>query len=99
MKRVSTLRRQRKNFDLTAKRRREIVLHARHVDAMDTEDRRRWLIAWVWHNTNAKDLIWSVMECAKSMGGDGGVGDHRGSLIYPKAPNGGQLGPLPGCHL
>jgi hypothetical protein len=36
---------------------------------MDTEDRNRWLIAWVWHNPGAKDQIWSVMECAKNMGG------------------------------
>ena len=52
-----------------AKRRREIILHALHVGAMDTEDRSRWLIAWVWHNTNAIDQIWSVMEAAKRMGG------------------------------
>jgi len=57
------------NFDFPAKRRREIVLHALHVGAMDTEDRSRWLIAWVWHNTKAKDQIWSVMEAAKRMGG------------------------------
>jgi len=56
-------------FDFAAKRRREIVLHARHVGAADTEDFTRWLIAWVWHNRDAKDQIWSVMECAKSMGG------------------------------
>jgi len=62
-------RRQRKNFDFPAKRRREIVLHARHVGAAATEDFSRWLIAWMWHNQKAKDQIWSVMECAKNMGG------------------------------
>ena len=61
--------RRRHNFSFDAKRRQEIVLHARHVGAMDTEDRNRWLIAWVWHNPGAKDQIWSVMECAKNMGG------------------------------
>ncbi len=66
---VPTLRRRRKNFDFTAKRRREIVLHARHVGAADTEDFERWLIAWVWHNPSARDQIWSAMEAAKSMGG------------------------------
>jgi hypothetical protein len=62
-------RRRNQNFNLTAKRRREIVLHARHVGAAETEDFSRWLIAWVRHNRNAKDQIWSVMECAKNMGG------------------------------
>src|SRR5262245_18497701 len=56
-------------FDFLAKRRREIVLHARRVGAAETEDFSRWLIAWVWHNPAAKDQIWSVMECAKNMGG------------------------------
>jgi hypothetical protein len=57
------------SFCFVAKRRREIVLHARHVGAADTEDFTRWLIAWVWHNPGAKDQIWSLMECAKNMGG------------------------------
>jgi hypothetical protein len=69
MRRVAALKRQRKHFDFTAKRRREIVLHARYVGAADTEDFSRWLIAWVWHNPKAKDQIWSVMEAAKNMGG------------------------------
>jgi hypothetical protein len=63
-------RRRNYNFDLPAKRRKEIVLHACHIEAMDTEDRSRWLIAWVWHNPKAKDQIWSVMEAAKRMGGE-----------------------------
>jgi hypothetical protein len=58
----------RKTFDLAAKRRREIVLHARLVGAANTEDFSRWPIAWVWHNRKAKDQIWSVMECARNMG-------------------------------
>jgi hypothetical protein len=57
------------NFDLCAKRRREIVLHARYVGAADTEDFSRWLIAWIWHNQKAIDPIWAVMEAAKRMGG------------------------------
>jgi hypothetical protein len=61
--------RRKSSFDFAAKRRREIVLHARYVGAADTEDFGRWLIAWVWHNRKATDQIWSVMECAKSMGG------------------------------
>src|SRR5262249_56505071 len=32
-------------------------------------DFSRWLIAWVWHNPEARDQIWSVMEAAKRMGG------------------------------
>jgi hypothetical protein len=62
-------RRRQQNFCFAAKRRREIVLHARHVDAAGTEDFSRWLIAWIWHNPSAKDQIWSLMECAKNMGG------------------------------
>jgi hypothetical protein len=66
----SALRRQRQHsFSFPAKRRREIVLHARYVGAADTEDLSRWLIAWVWHNPRAKDQVWSVMEAAKNMGG------------------------------
>jgi hypothetical protein len=68
MRDVPAPRRQRKNFDFTAKRRREIVLHARHVGAADTEDFDRWLIAWVWHNRKATDQIWSVMNAARNMG-------------------------------
>jgi hypothetical protein len=60
--------RRKSSFDFAAKRRREIVSHARYVGAADTEDLDRWLIAWVWHNRKAKDQIWSVMECAKTMG-------------------------------
>jgi hypothetical protein len=63
-------RRRQNNFNFPAKRRREIVLHARHVGATETEDFSRWLIAWIWHNPKAKDQIWSVMEAAKSMGGN-----------------------------
>src|SRR5262249_18994583 len=56
-------------FDFDAKRRNEIVLHALHVGAAETEDFDRYLIAWVWHNRKAIDQIWSVMEAAKRMGG------------------------------
>jgi hypothetical protein len=78
------LRRRNGNFDFAAKRRREIVLHARHVGAAETEDFSRWLIAWVWHNRSAKDQIWSVMECAKNMGGK--VTEAEASAITEEAP-------------
>jgi hypothetical protein len=52
-----------------AKRRREIIAHARHVGAADSDDFDRWLIAWVWQNPGAKDQVWAVMEAARRMGG------------------------------
>jgi hypothetical protein len=70
-------------FDFTAKRRREIVLHARYVGAAETQDFSRWLIAWVWHNPNAKDQIWAVMEAAKRMGGE--VTEAKASEITEEA--------------
>jgi hypothetical protein len=67
---VSAPRRRRNhNFDLNAKRRKEIVSHALLIDAADTEDFPRWLIAWHWYNPKAKDSIWSLMEAAQRMGG------------------------------
>ena len=70
MRRIPQRRNRRNSFDRAAKRRKEIVLHARLVGAMDTEDRSRWLIAWHWFNRRAKDPIWSLMEAAKRMGGE-----------------------------
>jgi hypothetical protein len=66
-----TARRHRRNhnFDLNAKRRKEIVQHALLVRAADTDDFPRWLIAWHWYNPKAADPIWSLMEAAKRMGG------------------------------
>jgi hypothetical protein len=58
------------SFDVSAKRRKEIVQHARDVGVMDTDDPSRHLIAWARHNPKATDQIWSVMEAAKRMGGD-----------------------------
>ena len=70
MERVPAPRRRRnQNFSFAAKRRREIVLHARHVGAAETEDFSRRLIAWHWFNREAKDPIWSLVEAAKRMGG------------------------------
>jgi hypothetical protein len=43
-------------------------MHARYVGAAETEDLSRWLVAWDWHNPNAKDRIWSIMECARNLG-------------------------------
>ena|SRR6516164_4826256 len=62
-------RRKSNPFDISAKRKREIVLHARLVRAAETEHFPRWLIAWIWHNARAVDQIWAVMEAAKRMGG------------------------------
>jgi hypothetical protein len=76
-------RRRQNNFSFPAKRRREIVLHARYVGAADTEDFSRWLIAWVWHNPKAKDQIWSVMEAAKNMGGN--ITEAQASAITEEA--------------
>jgi hypothetical protein len=61
-------RRKSSSFDICAKRRWEIALHARLVGAADTEDFSRWLIAWIWHNPRAMDQIWSVMNAARTMG-------------------------------
>jgi hypothetical protein len=55
-------------FSIAAKRRREIIKHAKYIGAADSDDLSRWLIAWVWHNPGAKDQIWSVMECARNIG-------------------------------
>jgi hypothetical protein len=55
-------------FSIAAKRRREIVKHAKYVGAADSDDLSRWLIAWVWHNPTAKDQIWSLMQCAQNIG-------------------------------
>ena len=60
----------RHNFSIPAKRRREIVLHARLVGAAQTDDFSQWLIAWHWHNPKARDSIWLLMEAAKRMGGN-----------------------------
>jgi hypothetical protein len=57
------------SFDFLAKRRKEIVRHALYVGVMDTDDRSRHLIAWVWHNRKATDQIWSLTDAAKRMGG------------------------------
>jgi hypothetical protein len=81
---VSAPRRRRNhNFDLNAKRRKEIVLIARHVGAAQTDDFDRYLIAWVWHNPRAIDQIWSVMEAAKRMGG--GITEAKASEITEEA--------------
>jgi hypothetical protein len=70
-------------LDFAAKRRKEIVSHARHVGAGDTDYMEPWLVAWVWHNPKAKDQIWSVMEAAKRMGGS--VTEAEASAITEEA--------------
>jgi hypothetical protein len=81
--RLAPQRRRQQSFSLEAKRRREIVLHARHVGAAETEDFSRWLIAWLWHNPRAKDQIWSVMECARNMGGK--ITEREASAVIKEA--------------
>jgi hypothetical protein len=61
----------RKRFDRRAKRRRETECHAKYVGAADTDDLSRWLMAWIWHNPQAKDQIGAVIECARRMGRTG----------------------------
>ena len=58
----------RKRFDRRVRRRREIEWHAKDVGAAETDDLSRWLIAWIWHNPQAKDQIGAVIECARRMG-------------------------------
>jgi hypothetical protein len=81
--RAGLRRKHRGAFDFCAKRRREIVLHGRHVGAGDTEDLDRWLIAWVWHNRNAADQIWSVMNAARNMGRE--IAEAEASAITEEA--------------
>jgi hypothetical protein len=63
------------NFDFNAKRRKEIVMHARHVGAADSDDLNTWLIAWIWHNPCVPDQIWAVMQCARKIGREITEGD------------------------
>ena len=81
-------RRKRGNFSFEAKRRREIVLHARLVGASDNH-----LIAWVWNNPKAIeayekidlkfDPIWLLQSAAWSMGRK--ISEAEASAIYEKA--------------
>jgi hypothetical protein len=68
-----------------AQRRREIEAHARHIGAAETEDFSRWLTAWVWHNSNAKDQVWSLLEAAKRMGGE--ISEPEAAAIIDEAVN------------
>jgi hypothetical protein len=61
------VKRQRKVFDVTVKRRREIEALARAVGAAHTEDLCTYLIAWIWNNPKAKDPVGAVIECARRM--------------------------------
>src|SRR5262249_22708122 len=62
-------RRRNRNFDFAAKRRREIVLHARHVGAAQTADFSRWLLMLALHNPGARDQAYYLMRTAERMGG------------------------------
>lgn len=61
-------RRRRRPFDLMAKRRHEIEMHARHVGAADTDDLSRWLVAWLWNLPKSSDRIGALMSAAVRMG-------------------------------
>jgi hypothetical protein len=58
-----------KGFDMPAIRRLEIERYARALDVADTDDFRRFLVAWQWHNPNSKDAAGALMMAAKRMGG------------------------------
>jgi hypothetical protein len=63
-------KRRKGKFDFLAKRRREIVSHAQHVGAAETDDFDRWLVQWAVHNPGSRDEIWAVMNAARRMGGE-----------------------------
>ena len=69
MRRIAQRRRRRKKyFDRNAMRRSEIIRHARYTRAMEREqDRRRSLVAFVWHHVDADDLVWAVMATGSQM--------------------------------
>src|SRR5262249_25522941 len=59
----------RAGFDLPAARRMEIERFARAIGVADTDDFRRFLVAWQWHNPTSKDPVGALMLAAKRMGG------------------------------
>jgi hypothetical protein len=65
---INSKRKRHTSFDRRVLRRREIEAHAIHVGAADTDDFDRWLIAWIWHNSQSKDQIGPVIGCASRMG-------------------------------
>jgi len=69
VRRIAQRRRRRKKyFDRNAMRRSEIIRHARYTRAMEREqDRRRSLVAFVWHHVDADDLVWAVMATGSQM--------------------------------
>jgi hypothetical protein len=63
-------RKSRTPFDITVKRRREIESYGKYVDAADTADFWRWLVAWLWHyHKPAEEQQWAVIQAAERMGG------------------------------
>ena len=82
-------RRRNRNFDFNSMRRAEIVRHAIHVGAMDTDDRDRWLLAYALHNPGAKDQVLSLMQTARRMGGEitevdaNAIADEAAQIPYP----------------
>jgi hypothetical protein len=60
-------RRRKHNFDRNAMRRGEIVRFAGYIGAMATDDRYRWLVAWLWHCPKAEDRAWSVRHAFEQM--------------------------------
>jgi hypothetical protein len=45
-----------------ARTRREIERHARFVNAADSDDLSRWLIAWVWFNPQTTNIVDALMS-------------------------------------
>jgi hypothetical protein len=61
--------------------RTEIIRHAKHVRAADSDDFYRWVIAWVWFAPVSDDLVCSVMLAAGTMGRKGMTADGAEALI------------------
>src|SRR5262249_19596121 len=53
----------------TAQRRHEIEVHARRMQAANTDDFDGWLIPWAQHNADSAEPVGALMLAAKRMGG------------------------------
>src|SRR5262245_11416834 len=72
-----------KNFQIAAVRRREIERLARYLDALDSEDGDRYLIAWHWHNAQSNHPIEALVFAAERMGGS--ITEERAAEIIKEA--------------
>jgi len=55
-------------YEMAAQRRREIERFAQAIDVADTDDFRRFLVVWAWHNPNSKDPLGALMFASARMG-------------------------------